>query len=191
MIVFDYDSSRWNFRPYAASILGTEELERLHELPTPDASFFEGDEREILPLTLRHAMWLSDRLRAGITPEVEQQFATFMSEVLSPIVGRMRHHQQRPVFRVHLHGSLSISKFHRDREKGQSSSTLNLWLPLTAVWDSNSIWIESTEGANDHRAVSLRLGQALIFEGADLSHGSIPNTTGSTRVSCDIRFRLR
>ena len=189
MTIFDYDLDRWNFRRYAAQVLEMEELERLHELPIPDASAFAGDNRELLPLRLRHALWLADRLRDALTPDVEREFAAFVHEALRPVVGAVRRPQARPCFRVHFHDGRSISRFHRDRDWGQDSSTLNLWLPLTPAWESNSIWIESREGANDHRPVALQLGQALVFNGADLSHGSVTNTTGSTRVSCDIRFR--
>jgi hypothetical protein len=36
--------------------------------------------------------------------------------------------------------------------------------------------------------VNLRYGQALLWDGGLLEHGTYPNLTGSTRVSCDFRF---
>jgi len=65
---------------------------------------------------------------------------------------------------------------------------LNVWLPLTPVWDENSIWIESEEGKEDFVPVELDYGQGLVFDDSNLRHGSKANQTPSTRVSFDFRF---
>ena len=159
--------------------MGTDRLERLHERPLPDPSMRVAE----------HGLQLQDKIRTALTPETEGRFASFVHAVLPPLVGPIRRHQARPVFRVHLHGGHSISGFHRDRSKGQPSSVWNLWLPFTDVWDTNGIAVESEEGADDATPITLRYGQAIVFQAADLLHGSVGNRTGSTRVSCDIRFK--
>jgi ectoine hydroxylase-related dioxygenase (phytanoyl-CoA dioxygenase family) len=179
MIIFEYDTDRWPLRQVVERCLGERDLERLHELPLPDP---EMDPAE-------HGLLLSDRLRAALDHEALEAFASFVRTALPPVVGApVLRHQHRPVMRVHMHGGHSISGMHRDRDWGQSPDVWNLWVPFTDVWGTNSIWIESREGADDAEPVALRLGEALIFRGADLRHGSIRNDTGRTRVSCDIRF---
>lgn len=182
MIVFDYDTNRWRLRQLVEDILGERALERLHELPLPDPAMDPAE----------HGLMLSDQIRAGLPDQAIATFAAFVHEVLPPVIGGpVLRHQVRPVMRVHMHGGHSISGMHRDRDWGQRSDVWNLWLPFTDAWGTNSIWIESEEDADDQRPAELRFGQALVFRGADLRHGSIRNDTGSTRVSCDIRFARR
>jgi hypothetical protein len=179
MIVFHYDTHRWRLRELVEDALGERALERLHELPPPDPAMS----------TIAHGRILAGRLRSALSEEALTAFAAFVYEVLPPVIDApVLSHQVVPVMRVHMHGGHSISYPHRDRDWGQRADVWNLWLPFTDAWGSNSIWIESEEGAEDERPVELRLGQALVFRGADLRHGSVPNDTGSTRVSCDIRF---
>jgi hypothetical protein len=179
MIVFEYDTNRWRLRQLVEDVLGERMLDRLHELPRPDPAMDLAE----------HGRVLTRRIRQGLPDEALATFAAFVYEVLPPVIGApVLRHQVQPVIRVHMHGGHSISALHRDRDWGQRSNVWNLWLPLTDVWGANSIWIESDEDANDERPVELCLGQALVFRGADLRHGSIRNDTGSTRVSCDIRF---
>ena len=194
MIRFEYEVADWRFREYAEEVLGVRELERLHELPVPqdiiDRSYVDSRFSPAVSLA-QHGLMLSARLRASLTPAVIARFEQFVHEVMPPLTGPVLRHQRDPVFRVHMHGGHSISGFHRDRDWGQASNVVNLWLPFTDVWGSNSIWIESDEGAGDHQPVALKYGQGLIFHAADLSHGSVRNSSGVTRVSCDVRFAVR
>ena len=78
--------------------------------------------------------------------------------------------------------------FHRDKDFGVEDGRLNVWVPLTNVWGENSLWIESEIGAKDYKPITLKAGQALIFDGVNLGHGSKIHTTNSTRVSFDFRY---
>jgi hypothetical protein len=180
MVTFDYDTARWPLRECMVAALGVEQLEKLHEHVESQPG------RNIAERSIE----LSNMLRSTLTPEFLALIREFMHNAL-PSPFTVTRYQQSPVMRVHLHGGHSVSGMHRDRDWGQRSSVFNLWLPFTAVWDSNSIWVESEEGSQTMTPVALMYGQAMIFRGADLLHGSKRNTTGSTRVSCDIRFHVR
>lgn len=180
-LTFHYDRRRWPFAEAVAAILRTDRLDRLHES-------LEGRSMvEIAETGLALSTWLRESLSDSFLGLVRD----FMHHGLPPSLGDVTRYQESPVMRIHMHGGHSVSGFHRDRDWGQSPSVLNLWLPFTDVWDSNSLWIESAEGAGDFTPVRLTYGQALVFSGADLLHGSKRNTSGSTRVSCDIRFHVR
>jgi len=97
-----------------------------------------------------------------------------------------------PCFRVHPPGWDSISPFHKDSEYGLSPEAINVWIPMTPVWDTNSLWIGTYGGGrNDLRPVCLRYGEALLFDAVNLLHGSKENQTDSTRVSFDFRCHGR
>ena len=135
-------------------------------------------------------MELADTLRTTLTPEFLAMIRDFMHDALPLPFRPVTRYQQSPVMRIHLHGGHSISGMHRDRDKGQASEVLNLWLPFTDVSETNSIWIEPEDGSGALTPVTLSYGQALIFRAADLLHGSKRNNSGATRVSCDIRFHV-
>ena len=64
---------------------------------------------------------------------------------------------------------------------------MNLWLPFTRAWDTNTVWIESEEGTGDLRPYACDVGQILVFDGVNLLHGNVQNETDKTRVSVDFR----
>ncbi len=68
---------------------------------------------------------------------------------------------------------------------------INRFLPFTDVYDSNSLWCESAYGLKDYRPINLKFGQALLWDGGFLEHGTFKNETGQTRVSCDFRFSMQ
>ena len=118
--------------------------------------------------------------------EIEQLYAAFVSDVLREVVGEIAAYQSPPSFRFHYCG-LGSSVFHRDKDFGVEDGRVNVWVPLTEVWGDNSLWIENAVGTKNYRPVQMSPGQALIFDGVNLSHGSKINTTHSTRISFDFR----
>jgi ectoine hydroxylase-related dioxygenase (phytanoyl-CoA dioxygenase family) len=68
---------------------------------------------------------------------------------------------------------------------------INFWLPVTSVAGGSALHLESDYGLADYAPVPVRYGQALIFDGGYLGHGSVDNTSEVTRVSFDMRFNFR
>jgi hypothetical protein len=76
---------------------------------------------------------------------------------------------------------------HNDMEYHHQPSELNFWMPLTKVWDTNSLWVESHPGLGDMHPLNLEYGQFCRFYGNQCRHTCLPNRTGKTRVSLDFR----
>lgn len=114
-------------------------------------------------------------------------YRTFMRDVF----GAGLLYQAIPNFRVHLPGNVATGNFHRDSDFGHQKEELNILVALTPMHDENSVWVETERGKGDYTAARLSPGQALIFHGAVLSHGSLTNTTGVTRASFDARVLPR
>jgi ectoine hydroxylase-related dioxygenase (phytanoyl-CoA dioxygenase family) len=110
-----------------------------------------------------------------------------VSEFLYPVHG----YQPLAAMRVNLHGSKAILRFHADSEYGQTAEGINLWLPVTSTRGTNSMYLESDVGRADFAPLQLEYGQACIFRGGALLHGTVDNDSGSTRISYDIRFRVK
>ncbi|UTW64089.1 streptomycin biosynthesis enzyme StrG [bacterium SCSIO 12741] len=117
-----------------------------------------------------------------------QVYHRWVAEVVAPHFGHRIRYAAHPKMRVHLAGTRSVSDFHRDAEVTGRPEQINCYLPFTDVFGSNTLWCENDYGEGNYRPLELRYGQALLWDGGMLEHGTYANQTDHTRVSCDFRF---
>jgi len=172
----DYDTRAFPFAELVARHLNVDDLSRCHELA--DYPLFK---RETDQKTSFHQRFYT------IGGAFFDTYRRFIKTVAEPFIGDEAVYQKIPTFRVHLPNNLGVGEFHRDRDYNHQVTEINFWLPLTDAWETNSIYIESEEGKRDYAPWSVRYGQVLVFDGANLSHGNRINQTGCTRVSFDFR----
>lgn len=115
-------------------------------------------------------------------------YHAFARFCLAPLFGGKMSYSGHPSFRVHMPGTRRISGWHRDADITRRLDQINVWLPFTDTWGSNTLWTERHYGIGDFFPVSVNYGQALLFDGGMLQHGSVSNDTDVTRVSMDFRF---
>lgn len=181
-VVLDYDTARYPFqRVLAAQVFRTASLDQLHR------AWKSRTRRDELVyadnLTLRKVMQ-----RLPDDCDFYKVYHAWIAKEVAPKYGNRISYSAHPKMRVHLAGTGSVSDFHRDAEITGRPEQINCYLPFTDVQDTSTIWIECGYGARDYEPVNLRYGQALIWDGGRLEHGTYPNLTDSTRVSCDFRF---
>jgi hypothetical protein len=187
--IFYYDTKRWSFRDMVMDYFGVQDLERLHLVAkfNPISASNQSPNYE----ATRNSWAISKVLRAAVAPASQELLRSllqeYVAEFLYPIFGI----QPLASMRVNFHGSKSILHFHTDAEYGQTSEAINLWLPVTKAWGTNSMYLESEVGCGDFTPLELDFGQACIFRGTELRHGAVDNDSESTRISYDIRFRVR
>lgn len=172
----DYDPAKYPFARHVAQHLNIYDLSRTHELA--DYPLFK---RETDQKTMFHKKFYT------IGDDFYAVYRRFIKEVAEPYFGEPLVFQKIPTFRVHLPNNLGVGEFHRDRDYNHQRSEINIWLPLTNAWDTNSVYIETAEDRKDYQPQKVNYGQVLVFDGANLKHGNQINTTGSTRVSFDFR----
>ena len=112
----------------------------------------------------------------------------FAREIVAPVFGGRISYSNRPKMRVHLAGTPSVSAWHRDVDVTHRSDQINVFLPFTPCFGTNTLWCESDYGAKDYRPVDLEPGEAFLFDGGCLEHGTVSNETDVTRCSLDFRF---
>lgn len=112
----------------------------------------------------------------------------WVAEVLAPHYGSKITYSAHPKMRVHLAGTGTVSDFHCDADVTGKHDQINCYLPFTDVFDTCTLWCETDYGTENYQPLPLRYGEALLWDGGRLKHGTYHNTTGSTRVSCDFRF---
>ena len=184
-----YDTERF---PFAAllrrDVFGVRSLESLHTAVLA-ARVGRGQHGELRTRDNLAARALVQRLPDSAP--FFQLYHEFMRLVLAPVAGRSLSYSNRPKVRVHFPATASVSSFHADAPVTKRVDQINFWLPITDVHGSAALQLESDYGLQDYAPVPLRYGQALIFDGGYLGHGSVLNTTDVTRISFDMRFGYR
>ena len=210
-LVFEYDTNRYPFKQLIADWLGVPScsLENIHTLPLPTSSntkpihprickAWKAAEMPRLSSEAREYSTLTQQ-KLFQSPEYERLMNTyrlFIKEVVAPLCTDTSHdtnnihvvYQSPPTTRVVLPNGRPTISMHCDKEyKNHQEAEINFWVPLTNVWGTNSLWLESQPNLGDFEPVSLRYGQAMRFDGHDCRHYTVQNETDSCRVSIDFR----
>ena len=178
--IISYDTNEFPFRETVAEMLEVEptDLIRLHDIHKHDMQKIGTDQ---------HSLW-------------HKRYYAKQEELMMPLVSRFAKHmskyfekdaliyQVKPTFRVHEVDNLGVGEWHRDRDYNHDTNEVNLWIPFTPAYDTNTIWTESEEGKEDFKPMNISYGQVLVFNGANLLHGNHTNETLTTRVSFDMRI---
>lgn len=174
--VFSFDTEQYRFSEWAAGVLGVANLAAVHERP------------DLAGVRVYDAMKTClTQLKEGFL-EGEPILRRFYKEHMAGGLGIPQlGFQCPPTFRIHLPQCPTVSAFHRDRDYGVTTGRLCVWLPLTKVWESNSLWIAFDENGAS-QPIDLDYGQFIVFDSANLLHGSKMNETKAARVSFDSRF---
>lgn len=96
-------------------------------------------------------------------------------------------YQAQPTFRCSHPGQAALGHRHCDADYCHQPNEVNFWLPLSPVYDTNSLWVESAPGLHDFKPIEAQPGEGFRFYGNQCEHYTCPNTTEHTRISLDFR----
>ena len=115
-------------------------------------------------------------------------YDAWVRAVILPVVGEEFLFQRPPTLRVVMPSRAATIGVHRDADyHGHHSGEINFWCPVVPVADSSALWLESAPERGDFHPRPLAVGQCLRFNGSLCRHHTVPNQSGSTRVSFDLR----
>ncbi|GMI01952.1 hypothetical protein TrST_g6099 [Triparma strigata] len=101
-------------------------------------------------------------------------------------------YQSMPALRVSPPSTQAMGRRHNDAVYGHQPGQLNYWLPLSASFGDNTLWVEPTTCRSevDNTPVPLEgdFGDCFRFYGNLDYHSTRPNNTSCTRVSLDFRI---
>ena len=183
-----YDTDLYPIGEAFACMLGLQfaDLESLHKLYSKDLGRLK-DRHEKRRL-----------LQSILDPIKRKPFqAVFIDFVLSFIAPHVRsitqssrlYFQCFPCIRVVRPGEFSIGP-HCDASYGFSQGNINFYVPLTRIFGTNSLILESSPGLEDWHTIELDYGGIKRFYGSQCSHFTAENTTPQTRISLDFRVIL-
>lgn len=96
--------------------------------------------------------------------------------------------QASPVLRVVMPSAHVATNLHRDGEYGHIFEELNVWIPLSRSWGSNSLYVETFPDQGDYAPFEGDVGEAFLWWGNQCRHYADANRTDGTRVSFDFRL---
>jgi hypothetical protein len=176
--IFEYDTKRYGFKEWAHSVLGSDNLEALHQHECPGA------------ISPKHRIYVfTTALKGAFHGPIRETFGDFVREYATQRVPFDPWLEIYPNFRVHEPGQHSTSPMHRDRDYLKERGSLKIWLPFTRTAGGGTLWSETEEGKNDLRPWEMSYGEALFFDSLNLLHGCRFNDSPNTRVSMDFIVR--
>lgn len=131
-----------------------------------------------------------NKLHSG-WPGIETLYIEFVRDFVSQFIPeKMFLFQKFPSYRIHLPNNKAVTTWHYDSDAlhGHPDGEINFVLPLTDMFSSNSIWVESFPGNHEFSAMCASFGDLIQFDGNKCTHGNKINTTGLTRISFDFRI---
>jgi hypothetical protein len=181
-IIIEYDTQRYPFQKVLEALFKVPVLSQLHQYWLEKTAKTSLAYEDNLMLRKKMQELKDDALFYKV-------YHHWITQVLSPHYGGHVSYSAHPKMRVHLAGTGSVSTFHRDVDITGREHQINCYLPFTDVFDTNTLWVETDYGLQDYQPINLKYGQAILWDGGFLMHGTVTNETSFTRVSCDFRFQ--
>jgi len=192
--IFDYDVDIFNFSELFLKHLSSfniDTLENLHFhlpktlLPKEVVNVENDQSMPIYKILYKidKGYDLNNSNQSGIFLNTYKDFVHHLS---STIFKEKLIYQRKPTLRIHLPENKSVGGFHRDRDYNHPIEEINIWVPITSAFNTNTVWIESEFDKADYSPMNLNFGQAVIFD-SGLTHGNKVNIENSTRMSFDFR----
>jgi len=198
-LVLYQDFSRYNFS-----------LEKLHLCMNLDNKVLDESEQNNISISFYET-----------TKSLDNLYRKFIEKNISPIFSEKIHYQIIPTFRFHFPNQKGYNwndRYHTDVMLGHPPYELNIWMPFTKVYGSNSMrltpYLDSMELLNlcdndfelfakktqydetfikrlrsKSKSLEMNYGDFVIFDPRCL-HCTQYNDTKDTRISMDIRIIL-
>ena len=212
--IFKFNTSKYNFINIIKKIYNdkyeyNDELENLHYLINEkfiknDLSYF--NELTLIGINDRKSVFIRDFYNyIDINNEFIELYKNFIIEYIKPFYPDEKYilYQKYPNIRIGFPNLTAIGKrdsdpnneivgLHNDNEFGHSIQEINYVIPITKMYDTNSIYFENIVYSNQEydNYNNMKLDTDEFFRGYlnKLNHYNKINKTNKTRISLDFRI---
>lgn len=187
MKIIEYDIKKYRFEEDLQKVFSVSDISMLHiQRPDllPDKKLtFENESKTDFHTAFYGA------LREGKLGDLEKKYLEFIKNEIRPFFSDSLAIQAFPTFRVHLPNDQAIHKWHYDSDSDHQHPEweINIFIPITNAFDTQTLWLESVPGLRDFSPINLKYGQYVFFDGNRSMHGNKINVTTKCRVSFDFR----
>jgi hypothetical protein len=166
---------------------------RLHELTYSSNARLDCDLSQIHQTSGCKDSMLANLTCPSNSKVFQLEFDEFVRSVIAPTViatnpQQMKgvYYQSFPCIRIIRPRDFSIGP-HADVAYGHSPFSINFYVPLTDIYGTSSLYLESSAGAEDWHPIVGGYGDIKRFPGALSLHWTLENFTPHSRVSFDFR----
>jgi len=188
--IYKYSKEKYKFSEHVSKLFNCE-LNKLHTIREKDYELFTQIGKD--SNTEFHQKFYKN-YKDGWEVLVNM-YNDFIADVIFPLVKEITGetefaYQTFPSFRVQLPNNVAVVKYHydSDEEHGHPDGEINFVIPLTKMYDTNSIWVESEPNKKDFNPLEMNVGEFVCWNFNKCYHGNKINTTKDTRVSFDFRI---
>ena len=214
--IFIYDNEKYNFYNLIKEIYNNEfniniDLENIHELL--NSNLIDNNSKEyyskipIFGKNDRESIFVKIFYKYfDLNNNIKKFYEDFIINYIKPTYFNSEEYlvvQKTPNIRFHLPNCSNIGSrnsdpnkniigLHNDYEFNHDENEINLIIPITNMFDTNSIYFESYENSNylyeNYNNLKLNKNNLAFMYFNKWNHYNMINTTNQTRVSFDIRI---
>jgi ectoine hydroxylase-related dioxygenase (phytanoyl-CoA dioxygenase family) len=182
---YSYDTLVFNFSDIVQKRFNIDRLDQIHTVATEKLEIPDDPSKD--QKTIFHKMFYP------IYEDENSEFLIIYKQFVQYLIDKHFStenmvYQTKPTFRVQAPDNIAVARWHKDKAYNHSSNEVNIFLPLTDAFDTNTIWAETEEDKGDYIPMEAKVGEYYIWNGANLLHGNKENKTGVRRVSVDFRL---
>ena len=184
MRTFEYNIDLYPFRQIVSEWFDVDNISKLHEIKKYNLFDREHDQS-----SKWHKVFY-EKIREDNS--FNELYVKFLTDFVKPWYEEEIVYQKIPTFRVHLVGNVAVGDWHKDRDYrnldwAKKVKELNYYVPLTAAYNTNTIWAETSEDKKDFEPMEANYGECIEWGASWLTHGNKVNETTVSRVSFDFR----
>jgi perosamine synthetase len=183
---FTYDTEKHPFRQFFESLYGTAELETLH---LSSSEYSSSELRDVE--TGLHKIFYKD-IRENET--FKRLYCSFIKDIYEAFFPEEEHmiFQSFPSIRLQFINNTAIPPHYDSDEIGMHPlGEKNFIIPITSMYGTNRMFIESEPGKKDFQGIALDYGQLFMFNGNRCTHYNEVNIEPTLRISLDFRVIRR
>lgn len=189
--VFGFDAANYDLRGLVAKMLlesgDPAALQHIHTQPDYATATWRRTKSRGAQVQSRwwaHGLAGDEAGQEANNEHFREVYGRFIGEVVAAELGVPELVYQRlPALRCHPPGDAALGRPHRDEMYLRQPYEINIWLPLTPVYGTNSLWVESVRDQGDLHPLTADWGQAVRFWGSQVMHRTYPNTEPTARLS--------
>ena len=146
MRTFEYNTDLYPFRQIVSEWFDVDNISKLHEIKKYNLFDREHDQS-----SKWHKVFY-EKIREDNS--FNELYVKFLTDFVKPWYEEEIVYQKIPTFRVHLVGNVAVGDWHKDRDYrnldwAKKVKELNYYVPLTAAYNTNTIWAETSEDKKD------------------------------------------
>jgi len=185
--IFTYDISKYNFKSFLLNIFDISNLDNIEEICEEYNN--ETNNLNDIETSLHKKFYLcikkNDKFKKMYCHLIRDIYDNFFKEEELII------YQSYPSIRFQFQNSITVPEhYDADEKASHPLGEKNFLIPVTDMKDTNTIHIESEPGKRDFKAINLRFGELLYFNGNMCTHKNESNKEGLVRISFDFRIIL-